>query len=585
MEGPPFDQHDMETLRKLREDNVHSGNWGMAAKYARVIADELPEDASEQRAASEIFLRSEEISEALRYAQRAVRVAPDVVEYHLHAGVLLNRMENFSAAIAILLETADLAPELPEVYAQLVTAFRGVGDLVRAEKVAQKAWSLDPNSEHHSYTLAWLYEQSGAWDDAIHVMQTFMAQRSEVPPEAHRKLSGHFMQNQQLLAALAEIDAAIEADATLAEYHIHRSCILLEMGEREAAEESVSRAVELDSNNLSARRHLVTVLIENGNTQEALRRGAELLSLRPEDPEYASCMRHLLDAQSMAGTTVELVQIAEMKRAAPPRPAPPRPSFWRALNVQIGTLFALALRDIRSRHGESKLSFVWVLTEPVIHIGVLAIVFQYTMKGVPPIGDNFFLFYFTGVLPYLLISHLISHLGHAVRSQKVLMQIPRVSPMDLLLARVVVEAFTTGVVFFLFIGMFAMTGTNAVPPDPITVLAGFGLTLLLGTGTGLIFAAVAEFSRIGEQISSLLLRFLYFASGVFYVPHMMPLQARETLIWNPFLHVVDYVRLGYFPYYDPFWLDLKYALTCAVVSVVIGLSLVTILRRKMRMIQ
>lgn len=585
MEAPPVDQHDLEPLRRLREDNVRSGNWSIAAKYARAIADELADDAGEQRAASEIFLQADELGEALGFALRAVKAAPDVVEYHLHAGVMLNRLENFPAAVAMLLETAELSPETPEVYAQLVTAFRGMGDLGRAEKMARQAWSLDPSSEHHSYTLAWLYEQSGKWDDAIQVMQTFTAQLSEVPAEAHRKLSGHLMQSRQLPLALEEIDVAIKKEPTLAEYHIHKSCILLEMGERVAAEQSVSRAVELDGSNLAARRHLVTVLIENGDTQEALRRGAELLSLRPDDPEYASCMRHLLDVASTADNSVKLLQIAELKRAAPPRPAPPRPSFGRALSEQIRTLLALALRDIRSRHGESKLSFLWVLTEPIIHIGVLAIVFQYTMKGVPPIGDNFFLFYFTGVLPYLLISHLVSHLGHAVRSQKVLMQIPKVTPMDLLLARVIVEAFTTSIVFFLFIGMFALTGINAVPPDPITVLAGFGLTLLLGTGTGLIFAAVAEFSRIGEQISSLLLRFLYFASGVFYVPHMMPLQVREVLVWNPFLHVVDFVRSGYFAYYDPFWLDLNYALACAGVSLVIGLSLVTILRRKMRMIQ
>jgi ABC-type polysaccharide/polyol phosphate export permease len=58
------------------------------------------------------------------------------------------------------------------------------------------------------------------------------------------------------------------------------------------------------------------------------------------------------------------------------------------------------IRETRTRLAESKLGYGWALLEPVLHILMLSLVFAVMMRGRPPIGDKFFIFYYTGIIRY-----------------------------------------------------------------------------------------------------------------------------------------------------------------------------------------
>jgi capsular polysaccharide transport system permease protein len=68
----------------------------------------------------------------------------------------------------------------------------------------------------------------------------------------------------------------------------------------------------------------------------------------------------------------------------------------------LRVIYALILRETRTRLADSKLGYGWALIEPVLHIVVLSLVFAVMMRGRPPIGDKFFIFYYTGIIPYHL---------------------------------------------------------------------------------------------------------------------------------------------------------------------------------------
>jgi capsular polysaccharide transport system permease protein len=105
---------------------------------------------------------------------------------------------------------------------------------------------------------------------------------------------------------------------------------------------------------------------------------------------------------------------------------------------------------------------------------------------------------------------------------------------------------------------------------------------LLGLGLGAIFATLHEFGNAIEHVAGLLLRFIYFASGIFYVPAMMPVFARDILIWNPFLHIIDFNRMGYFGSYAPFWNDFGYALITSLFVFTLGFVCLAAISRHMR---
>ena len=75
--------------------------------------------------------------------------------------------------------------------------------------------------------------------------------------------------------------------------------------------------------------------------------------------------------------------------------------------------------------------------------------------------------------------------------------------------------------------------------------------------------------------------FIYFISGIFYVPGMMPDWAREVLLWNPLLHAIDWFRSGFFGVYRPHWLDPSYLTILAIVALLGGMGLERALRRKL----
>jgi capsular polysaccharide transport system permease protein len=62
---------------------------------------------------------------------------------------------------------------------------------------------------------------------------------------------------------------------------------------------------------------------------------------------------------------------------------------------------------------------------------------------------------------------------------------------------------------------------------------------------------------------------------------MMPDWAREIVVWNPLLHAIDWFRASFFAAYRPHWLDQRFLIVAAVLSVLAGLALERGFRRQM----
>ena len=563
--------------------HVSMGVLSGAAEIAVRLAVSLPLNAVDQRIASGYLLLTGNREDALKFAQKAVELDDTNGEYALHLGGILNQCGAWVSAVSVLLRAAELDPRQAETFNQLAFAAEKLGYAAVAARLADRARTLEPEKEHRLLMVAHFLAHASRFDEAIKVLRN--ADRAQdLSAVGRRMLSSLLGHTGDYVGALEEIEAALQLEPLNAEHHLQRSLLLTQLARRKEAIDAVRRSIELNPSDQRARRHAVTVLAETGDMAGALRHGGELLALAPDDPEYLSCMRHLLETRATREITPEFESIAATKASAPPRPLRPSPTFVDGLAAQGRSIGALVLRDIRSRYGESRLGFLWALMEPFLHIGVLAIVFQLTMRGRPPIGDNFFFFYFTGVIPYLLISHLIMNVGHSVRAQRALLQMPTVTPADVVFAKSIVEAFTTAIIFIIFLGLFALFGVDPMPVSPDCAFEAFLLTWTLGFGLGMLCTALFEVGAVAEHIVGLILRLLYFASGIFYVPADMPLRAREILAYNPFLHIVDCMRVGFFRTYSPEWMDIGYAARFSLISLLLGMAALALMSRRMRSI-
>jgi capsular polysaccharide transport system permease protein len=224
---------------------------------------------------------------------------------------------------------------------------------------------------------------------------------------------------------------------------------------------------------------------------------------------------------------------------------------------------------------------MWTIFEPLAHILVMVSLISLFAHSRPPIGDHFAVFYFTGIIPYTLFLHTAGQMMSAVRANRPLLQLPPVHTHDVYFSRAMLEITTTLVVSGIFIVGFLALGLKALPINPVGVLAALLILWATAVGIGILNAIIASFFDGWERIWGAITSLVYFSSGTFYIPRIMPEHIRDVLAWSPVLQAIEMVRVNYF--YEPYpaWLDIKYMCILALTTLTLGLVLERIYRRRL----
>lgn len=265
-----------------------------------------------------------------------------------------------------------------------------------------------------------------------------------------------------------------------------------------------------------------------------------------------------------------------------------RRSFWtwvvwkEGIRLQFRVIAALIRRETRAHFGESRLGYLWAVIEPTLHMVVLGLLFSYVMRRHSPLGGSLMLFMLTGLMTYFLFYKLASYVAGAVAENRSLLNLPPIKPLDVMVARVILETTTylfVGFLLFLWLGVTGHDG--AVPSHPIRLAGGIATTICLGFGIGLINAIIRIFVHNWSTIFGFLLSPIFLLSGIWFLPDGVPPPFRSYLLYNPLMHCIMWVRSGYYRSYDPPELDRGYAVGVSFLIVAIGLTLLRLTQRKM----
>lgn len=253
-------------------------------------------------------------------------------------------------------------------------------------------------------------------------------------------------------------------------------------------------------------------------------------------------------------------------------------SLSHGLKVQCRVIWALMLREVKTRYGKSKLGYIWALLEPAIMVGVFWTIFS--IRGRELHGMSVPIFLLTGAIPWLMFSHIAMRGISAVEGNKALLTYPQVTPLDLILARSLLEAATLSFSFLCLLGLVALAGFPAHINDLGPVLAAFGTLVLLAFGLSTVLASLSRYLPSLEKALGVVMRALFFTSGIFFVVGFFPLWVQDILLFNPVLHVTETIRGGFFAQYTPTRATLAYPLSWAMPLIVVGLLLERHTRRK-----
>jgi ABC-type polysaccharide/polyol phosphate export permease/thioredoxin-like negative regulator of GroEL len=449
---------------------------GEAAAAYRRLVELRPEWIAGHRHLSGALAAAGLGDEAIAYARAASALAPNDAEFALHAATLLTSARRF----------ADAAP-----FIDRVVAFAGGDPRIIAD-------------------AAELLMRDGRAEAAVGLLAT--AGFAGDPRLCRIRSSAEMMRGRDE-AALAAIDEALALVPDNAEYHLHRGHLLRRLGDLPEAARALDRAEALDPESRDVRHARMDLYLAAGLMREATAAGGDLLRRFPEDRRSTEAVFHLLNHRLDTIDGDYIVLSADTRRG--PREAMPPPGLRQRWSAQRRVIRALIIRETRTRFAEYKLGYGWALLEPILHICLLSVMFAVLMHGRPPIGRHFFLFYYTGLIPYLMFVHTSSGMCHAITGNAQLMQLPPVTSFDAIAARALVEVMTDIVVATILLAGFIAIGTAALPDDLWASSLALLATAALGCGIGWANAVMTVFWRSWEKGYNQLTRVLYFISGIF----------------------------------------------------------------------
>lgn len=259
-----------------------------------------------------------------------------------------------------------------------------------------------------------------------------------------------------------------------------------------------------------------------------------------------------------------------------------RHSWADAARQQVRVIAALVRRETRVHFGETRLGYLWAIIEPTLHLIVYALLFHTILRRATPLGGSLTLFMLTGLMTYFLFSKMATYLAHAVDSNRALLNLPPVKPIDVIVARAILETATYLFVgFVLLVGLTMFDAADVAPHNPVQLAGAIASTVGLGFGIGVVNMMMRAFARNWMTFFGLLLSPVFFLSGIWFLPSQIPPPFRDYILYNPLLHNIMWVRSGFYRDYHPSELDRGYAVWWAVLAVVLGLAFLRVARRKL----
>ena len=257
-------------------------------------------------------------------------------------------------------------------------------------------------------------------------------------------------------------------------------------------------------------------------------------------------------------------------------------SLARGLVSQLEVVHALALRETRTRFGQNQLGYLWAVIEPILMVVTFIIVFVVVGQEAPP-GMDLFSFMTTGILPYVVFINSLNQVANSIAGNKALLFYPHVQPLDLVIARSLLELVTGAAVLIALMGAHALWTREVIAVEPLQIVGGWFLAGMLGTVFGLVFCALAEYSAAVDRARGPLIRPMFWISGVFFTASQVPESLRETALINPVLHCTELFRAGFFASHEATHASVGYVLVWIILVGFVGLSLERNVRRRIRL--
>ncbi|MEW6167434.1 MAG: ABC transporter permease [Pseudomonadota bacterium] len=222
---------------------------------------------------------------------------------------------------------------------------------------------------------------------------------------------------------------------------------------------------------------------------------------------------------------------------------PPRRVGRSSWLVFLTSVRAFLLRELKAQYGRARLGYFWALAEPAATVAILTALHASVAGGDAVIyQESPIVFFVFGAVPYFLFSNSLSQTQGVCLSQRGLFNYRQIKPIDIMLARSMIDALMmTGVMLVFLLGWYWL-GLQMPKIRMLELACALFSLFVLGLSLGLVFEVFGTVFSDLRKIFSIVTRPLFFVSGAFFTMDMLPWGLAQVLYLNPVLHGVDLAR-------------------------------------------
>ncbi|MBS1071001.1 ABC transporter permease [Gluconobacter cerinus] len=254
------------------------------------------------------------------------------------------------------------------------------------------------------------------------------------------------------------------------------------------------------------------------------------------------------------------------------------PGLLKLFGLQMRVIGALILRELHTRFGRENLGFLWIIGEPILFCAGVAVVWT-AIRPAHEHGLPTTAIVITGYVPLTMWRHCLMRAVKAFEANGSLLFHRQVSPLDIILARVVLEIVGTMWAGVLTVLGAILLGFMKPPVDFGLLYLGLLYQMLFCLATALLFAPLSERSETLEKSIGFFSYVSLPLSGAFTMVQWIPEKYRWILMLSPSVNNVEMIRGGQFgqvihPHYN-----LIYDTWITALLIIIGLSLTLRVRK------
>jgi tetratricopeptide (TPR) repeat protein/predicted AlkP superfamily phosphohydrolase/phosphomutase len=272
---------------------IKSGKAELGVRMLNEILERHPDNLEVLHTLGNYYVDAGDGPMALAVAERALKVDANNGESHFIKGIGLQRMGRYQEAAEAFRKAITLAPDMPEIYADLAMIYVNSGRAQEAMDLVDKALELSPERPDILYIKGLALGRMGNTVEALHMFSKVM-ELDDTHMPACLAAAGILFSRGEYDSVLALCDAAADrAGGYTAYLHDMKANTYVKKNRYQDAIDEYKAAVEADPSLPGPSLNFARLLIYRGRTQEARKVLEDLLSHNPGQPEAGRLLQSL----------------------------------------------------------------------------------------------------------------------------------------------------------------------------------------------------------------------------------------------------------------------------------------------------